>query len=298
MNERKCVRCDQPARDTGLLCDRCMGQLARSLGDVAALAEDSHDLTTELVVTFARLGRLGDNGGRRSAESPVPYDDRAREAFWVLENTLSTWARDLLEHIDPPHGPSHPDCLHPSCNRLRTWQPSSARPSAVATWLLGRLEQIRHHPAADECHDEITAAVLAVEHVVDRPMTRWYAGPCTGSTEDGPCDAELYAAPKAETFTCRDCGTAYDVAERRSWLLDEAREAFAHAELIATALTSLGQPLTSAMVRSYAHRCQIFPRTVDLLGRPLYRVGDVMDVHQEVLSRRAEQQAKRGRAVA
>jgi hypothetical protein len=46
--------------------------------------------------------------------------------------------------------------------------------------------------------------------------------------------------------------------------------------LIAQAASWLGQPVTSAMVRGFAHCSRLASHGTDRLGRPLYRVGGVL----------------------
>lgn len=297
MSDNRCVRCnDETPRDRGALCDHCTGKLTKALGDVAALTQASHEeappklLAAELDVTATRQSRAADNAGRRSAVQPLPFDWDAADLVWALHNTLGTWVRDLAGD----HAPL----------------PTDTSP-ALAEWLLNRIEQIRHHPAAEQIHDEITACVWTVERAVDRRPARWYAGPCGATftselhvqTQAEPvakvesvCTAELYAAVGAETIRCRVCGTDYDVADRRKQLLDAAEDHLAHAELIGQALTSLGQRVAPERLRQWKHRGRLVPRGVDLLGRPTYRVGDVLDLLAEdarLEERRAAKQAQR-----
>jgi hypothetical protein len=79
--------CGQPAPDA-YLCSRCTRQLRRTLADVPTLA-------TELDTVLARATAYNDHHGGRSADKPLPIDERASEAAWVLRNTLTTWARIL-----------------------------------------------------------------------------------------------------------------------------------------------------------------------------------------------------------
>lgn len=309
--------CGTPATGTARICDDCLGRLERALGDVRALTRRrDKDLARELEVTVYRQNRTGDGtSGRRAAKDDewLPWNQPAAEAGWVLGNTLTTWARVLLDGERPLprlEGPTHERrCLHPSCTTLRKAReqyPTSTDPADLAAWMLHRLPQVRQHPAAEQLVDEIVIAVRAVEHAVDRPSERWYAGPCGGrhvtvdddtSTElEVDCDAELYAAPGAEHITCRQCGTNWDVADRRKWLLAEAEDALAYAELIAQALSALGQPLKGDRVRKWVERQRLVAHGTDLQGRPLYRVGDVIDLLTEdarLAEKRAAKQAER-----
>ena len=86
---------------------------------------------------------------------------------------------------------------------------------------------------------------------------------------------------------CPACSTEHDAATRREWLLEAARDQLLHAGWMAAALSALlGEQVTDAQVRGYAHRGRIVAHGTDERGRPVYRVGDVLDM------------VERGRAVA
>lgn len=239
--------CDRPRRGDENVCGACSGQLARALGDIPAL-------TRELDTTLSR--QASSTGGSRSAETPLPYDPRASEVGYVLRNTLVEWVRAVSAQ-------THSNYIWP---RETT--------TSLARWLLARHKDLCAHPSAAEAVDEIGAAVRAAERIIDRPAERWFAGPCD-------CDARLYAAPGAPTVTCRDCGSRYDVAERRAWLMDACEDQLAYGALIAQALTSLGQPVTPERIRKWAERGRIVAHGTDLRGRPQYRVGDIIDLVAE-----------------
>lgn len=244
MSEPLCAveSCGRPVKDA-TVCQSCSDRLAAALGDVPALAD-------EIEVTVTRQSRMADRkDGPRSATRPLVFDMDASIMRDALRNTLSTWIREIT--YDGETLPS--DTI-----------------GGMARWLLvpRRLERIRHHPAAGEAVDEITACVRTAEHNVMGPSLRWYAGPCD-------CGLDLYVVPSAALVRCRSCGTEYDVAARRDWLLETAEDTLAHAALIAQALTVLESPVKVDRIYKWAERGRIADRGVDPRGRPLYRVGDV-----------------------
>jgi hypothetical protein len=310
--------CDRPVPDQAYVCPVDAGRLERDLGDVPALA-------AELVTTWARQARTGERGGhsRRAAE-PLPYDPDASHDLDTLANTVATWARHIAEErgltgADLEPGPVCARCKHGSCSRLadqraRTLPHAGRDPRAVATaaarWLLaGRhVEWLRHRPEAPEAWDELRHAIALARRAIDRDQPRWYAGQCGADTiaaqvlaavfgGPGRCEAELYARPGATRIVCPDCGTEHDADARQAWLLDSARDVLAHAELIGRAATALGKPITPAMVRGYARpeRRLIVERGTDTAGRPLYRVGDVLDQYDRIQAERARRGAIRAR---
>jgi hypothetical protein len=247
---------------TSQICGACAGQLVRALHDVPFLA-------AQLRVSLSRQASRTVGGG--STVIPLPYGERASEAAWVLRSTLVGWVQVLAERDSGSFGPFCPQCEHVSCGiiRLGPWPDDTLQ--AMARWLWLRHERLTRHPAADEAHDEITSAVRQAERAIDRHAERWYAGPCV-------CTEDIYARPGAAMVTCPACGSQYDVAERRGYLLEAAEDTLAGATLIAQALTSLGQPVTPDRVWKWAQRGRIVAHGTDLRGRPLYRVGDVIEL--------------------
>lgn len=265
--------CNQPVRDS-LVCQSCADALAEALGDVPALAG-------ELETTITRQSRLGTGG--RSSNRPLVFAWDPSVMRNALRNTLTTWTRVLHD----THGGELPADTIP----------------AVARWLLARVDWLRAHPAAAEAVDEITACVDDCRRAVDRPPELWYAGRCGYIGDEQrmiqavygepatPCEADLYATPGAGIIQCPRCKATYNVEQRRTWLLDAVDDTRAHAELIARALSRLGQPVTSAMIRGYAHRGRLVPHGVDHHGRPTYCVGDVRRLLIEQAKKETEKQA-------
>lgn len=232
--------CDAPVQDA-TVCSHCAGRLEEALGDVPALWAD-------LELTLTRQGVISQRAGGRSAETPVPWDQRASDASWVLRNTLSTWMRDLAHE--------------------REYYPPD-RIDGITGWLLSRIERIRHHPAGGECVDEILEAVANARRAVDRPAGRWYLAPCDH------CDTDLYAKAGARWARCGVCGAEYDVHGRKQQMRHTLEDQLFGATDMADVLRHLGVSVTPAMVRGYAHRGRLTARGGE---RPLYRVGDVLDI--------------------
>lgn len=245
-----------------------------------------HGLGREIEATVARQTATGKREGGRSSSKPLPFNDRVATIAHRVHNTLGTWVRDLHDGTEP-------------------WPVDDV--VAFAVWLQARLHRIGQHPAAAGIERDVRGVVAALRRAVDRPADRWFMGPCDvdGCTEehvlvndDGSSRlvaraTEMYATPGAETVRCPRCHTEYAITERRAWLLAAAEDQLAHAELIGRAAPALGIEITPSMIRNYADRNRIVAKSVDLQGRPLYRVGDVITVAQEVLERRALQAARR-----
>lgn len=223
------------------ICGGCGRQLADALGRVPFLV-------AELDVVLTKQVRAGDRTHSRSATVPLPYDPAASQAAHRLYRALASWRMRLEGR--PSHEPSI---------------------TADAEWLAGHVDQLRQLANAAVAFGELTRAVDAADRIVDLRPELWYAGPC------GNCQADTYAQPGAGYVRCR-CGWQADAAERRAWLLQAAEGTLAHAALAAQALSRLGQPVTGAMIRGYAFRGRLTAHGTDRLGRPLYRIGDLVDI--------------------
>ena len=85
--------------------------------------------------------------------------------------------------------------------------------AAMAKWLLGHVEWLRHHRAGHEAVEELTAAVWEVARVIDRPSNRttFLLGPCP----EFECTGEVRVfIPANEDWpahmSCRVCGARWD----------------------------------------------------------------------------------------
>lgn len=252
-----CTDCGRPVADNAYICQRCTERLEYAISEAPAYA-------AELETTRLRQSRTGSAGVgvlSRSYEKPLPWDEHAAETANHLRAILVSWARLISEDrgVDLPSAPH------------------------LATWLLGHVEWLRHQSFADDVLDEITTAVASARHAVDLRPELAYAGPCRAEVEveDGVhacCTADLYVPTGQAAVRCKECSAEHDVASRQRWLLDAVQDQLAHAGMLSSAVSRLGQSVTSSMIRNYAARGRIVAHGLDLKGRPLYRVGDLLDL--------------------
>jgi hypothetical protein len=289
-----CDLCAGRLADTAYVCSPCTDKTRADLLRIAELA-------TEVEAAILKLVRYG-GSGQGSGERPVPWDDVRAGRAAAVGNTVSTWARHVAEShgipVEPPRVPraagplcyhgqalplldrAKPPCRHYSCAEIGTRR-SDLGVAIAASWLAehGQMEWLRHQREAAEAMAELREAAREVERIVDRPRDRWYAGPCWEDLPTGGrCEVELYAVPGARVVRCRECRAEHDAAGRKAWLLAEARDVLAHAALIAAALTALGMPVAVGTVYSWASRGRIVAHGSDTLGRPLYKVGEALDL--------------------
>jgi len=255
------TNCGRPAPDA-TVCTACANRTAAGLREAA-------DLWPELAVTIARLDRMGDpspRAGRPAPASPIrpggdpatdkatgwpsglPVNLAASETADVVRNTITTWARVVADEVgaDPPDG-----------------MPELMR------WLAGRMEWVRHKPWAAEAVDELGEVPRLLTKAMDRPPPRRYLGPCGG------CKADLYARRGAQHARCA-CGATAPVAEVLAELDKLARaHAYTASEIEAA------YRIRADRIRQWAARGRITQRGTDRLGRPLYLLGDVLDLAQK-----------------
>jgi hypothetical protein len=258
--------CDRTMPGTATICGACSADLVRALADVPWLVQ-------ELDIVLSR--QTSKVGGGRSAETPLPYGERASDATDPLRNALVGWVQDLGEREPPQRfGPACAACGHPSCALLA---PLHDTIPSMAAWLHARSYWLLRHPAVVEIYAEITGAVYGARRAIDRPPGYVYAGPCNA------CDIALYAKPGARDVRCRECRAVYDVEGRREWMRRECEHLLGSSSWVAMVCTGLGVPVAESTVRMWVKRGKLQPRdhAATFTGkarRPLYRVGDVIAV--------------------
>lgn len=246
--------CGKPTPETTYVCSDCTSDLRATLLNMPVLLED-------LTLTMSKQRRFGDPvGGGKAADTGLPFNMAAANVLHELRYELLATVRLCLTS----NVPSGHDLVR---------QPA-AQPAAMAAWLLDRVDGIVGQPWAPGALRVVGIAARA-EYVIDAPAERTFAGPCD------QCGNDLYARAGKLRVTCHDCGLAYDLVARRKWLLTMVNDRLATATEIARALTSLRVPVTAERIRQWKHRDRIEPKSHDRLGRPLFRVGDVVHLLDE-----------------
>lgn len=290
MNEPTCA-CGQPLRDA-TFCTSCAYRLDEYIAQVGAY----RGLAWDLQVGASRQDSITRPTGRPDITdrddvrqwpgtlrpTAIPYADVPSAAARALHIVLRRWAdlvaRETGLHDWKPSGHAGPTCArchHFTCQLIRPPVLPPPGLGELAVWLRPRVGWLRHHPAGQQAHDEITTAVRDARRAVDRPASRTYVGPCDR------CGADMYVRHGAAAVVCGECEEAYDVETRRRWLLAAAEDVLGTTTEIARALTSLAQPVTEEMIRGYAHRGRLLARGRRLTGTrpvPVYRLGDVANI--------------------
>jgi len=288
-----CPICGKPIHDNAYICGPCGQTLTKALNHIA-------DLHSELDVTLTRQARIGSTNGAPPpppevdtdpqpknvilwgvAVQPLPFHLGASKVAQDVGNTISTWARVILEERgmelppipEPPIGPvcNPTECKHESCTVIR-WHVRESETVHAAKFIAGYVWWLRRRPEAPEAYSDLLAVASQLERIIDNPPTLKYAGPCN------VCRKDLYVREGAGVVECRPCGMTYDMAGRREWLLEAAEDRLERAAHIARAVSDLGSPISADRIRVWAMRKRLFSHAADNMGRPLYRIGDVMEL--------------------
>lgn len=234
----------------------------------------------------------------------VGEESRGTKVADESRNTVTTWTRVVLEEWPPIETPLCDDALCRRCNPIRAEQwrrrEPTARPGrdgqptvstrAACVYLTRMIRHIASAEWAGELFDEMLHVEAELRRLVDNPPERWYAGPCTVGQDDlnyaALCGTDLYASIERDAVTCPDCGTQYDIAQRRDWLLAAAEDRLETAQNLAHALILLAGIKTDERrlanrIRQWSARGRIAVRDTVLEGnklRPRYRLGDALDL--------------------
>lgn len=259
------ARCSVPASDDRRICSPCGADLQKYLAEIPAHAR-------QLELSLARQTASAGSYRPRGHERPLPYDQRASEALGVLKAVLVGRVRDLAESGAERHARRPVDTV-----------------DGCALWLLARLDVLVVHPAAECIVDEIAGAVRCAVRAIDRAPVRVYAGPCGAAvvpisyqalpeSADLICNRDLYAIVGDAWVRCT-CGAEYDVAGRRTWLLEAARDVvLAKHEILRAIPSLLGEDVKDTRFRQWLKRGRLHAHGLDVQGRETYRVGDVLDL--------------------
>jgi hypothetical protein len=177
----------------------------------------------------------------------------------------------------------------------------------AARFIAGNLEWARHHPEAGEMFSDIEACARVVRGIVRGPAAQRYLGPCgalwsrgfaaevngtliTSQEDLPPCEGDVYARDEASTGRCRTCRAEVSTAERQAWLDSVVREHNFRAASIAEA-----HGVNVNTIRTWHARGLLLPHGEDRLGRPLFNVGEVLDLFRDAAVRRAQRESVKAR---
>jgi hypothetical protein len=304
----QCVQCEADMDDTAYACARCASLAAEKLAVVVQLTPEAR------AVSWGLSGR-SEGGGSGKPGSRSPGNDDAMDALGEVQNTLTTWARHVAEERGGdlyPVGPTDPIVIAAEALRVQ-------------------VEWLRHRAEVDEAFRDFAQAAGRMRYVVDGPGAKKYLGPCgapylcdgiavgdqgqpcaeCGAPESHPahelrtCEGDVYGPAGGRSGRCRTCGAEVDQGERRAWLDEQVRDKAFRLAHIADAYGLKLKTLrdwaaerpevraeNGAIIRS-AKPAKLRVHGMDLQGKQLFLVGDVLDLAREAARKRAENEARR-----
>lgn len=237
----ECVVCGAGIDDSGYLCGKHAGLLARNLVFVA-------DGATELQTTITRQDRIGEGAGGRSAVSAVPFNEAAALVEAEVRSLVLPWARRIADRA------SARVALRMARARAAG---RSAELAAAASLIHGHLRQLRARPDVEDLYRDIDTAYRRLARVCDIPLYLVDLGLC--GTEG--CDGRLLAQPGARQTRCRSCGAPWSVAAVSDMLLDWAGDQLYTASklehLLNRLLPDLPRRVKAGTIRSWGKRGMI-----------------------------------------
>jgi hypothetical protein len=259
-----CRICRAPSRDHAYYCDPCRTKLDIALGNMTWLDE-------QIDVSITRQKGVNLNsGGSKSAETPIPWHDKAAEARRHLHGILVLWVKY---------------CTDENVRGTPTWAPRDNLPS-MARFLLHCTHGLSLLDIGPDAHDEITKAVADCERIIFwKKRSRSYLGPCEARTLDedghdvGVCTGDVYAEEDADIGKCDLCGEGVTVVIRQGELNKKLDSRLCTAAELARICVYLGLDAPRDKVRKKVHYWHAHKRIVshatDPAGDPMFRYGEV-----------------------
>lgn len=279
MSEANCVRCERPTPD-GHACHHCgITKPTTQLHQIADMTPAARDIAqgTARRTTTNTTGKPGPQ---------TPIDLGATSRLDAVQIALTAH----VDHIGTTRGITRP------------WFNHHADPiAAAAQWLITNgLEWMRHRGRDDANRflTDIDICTRIITGIARGPIAQKYLGPCgalistlsdeTGELVAEECQGDIYAREGATAGRCRTCGAEVSTDLRRAWLDTEVRSHAYRAAEIAGAY-----PINANTIRSWAHRGILHEHARDTDGKPLYLLGDVLDLATADVTRRAANQTRR-----
>lgn len=223
-------------------CDRALDHgvvCSTCIGEAVAVLRRMPDVLAELQVTLAKQGRTGEREPGRSERYGLPLHLGAFDALSRCDVLLGYWSSWVARKT------------HVARNRR------GGRAAQIGL-LLANVNWVASQDLAVRFVDDLTTWHRTSLALVDLEPDRWYAGPCPG------CGRDQYVKRSLTHILCT-CGELTDVAQRRELLMSKVAD-------------HLATPVTPSQIRGWVHRGRLVAKGRNRDRRPLYRIGDVLDL--------------------
>lgn len=297
-----CPNDDKPIHDGAWICIDCGTTLRRALANIIDLRDDldatiQRQARTRTAGTYIETGPFSaTNEPPIPNEEPAPANLGAIETAYVVDSTVTTWTRDLIETT----GATLPEPAPPRFTLARQWPTCPivpTHPVARAALLLWRhVDWWRRRQEAPEFYSEMLAVEDDLKRAVDT-VTRdsMSIGRCPIEWPDGDgimrtCGGDVRArsAPTGTTLAdmrrgssplprCRRCHTEASVEWWQERIMPEVAAAVTTNDLIGVIAFELQWPVTHDQIRQWKARGKIESVGKDDKGRTLYDHRDVIE---------------------
>lgn len=252
-------RCGKPTRDHAYVCDECLGDLSKMLGDVPWLVEQL-DITLQRSrgVDYTALG------GSPSSERPLSLHPGAFEASQALRTALVMWVRFCSEES------------------IRHQSASNALPAddlvSLSRWLMWRVDGLGLSDLGSDAVSELTRAIGKCRMVIDRPAERQYSGPCE-------CGRDLYHRPGAKLTKCPACEREYNIEELLEWMRAGVMGRLVTAREGSTLLGRFDLSTAQGTIDKWHERKRIVDHGSNAEGHRVYLIDDLFKLAAHAASK-------------
>lgn len=267
MSEMTC-NCGKPTRDDAYVCDECLSDLARRLGEMPWVVEQ-----LDITLTKARGVDYSANSGRGN-NIPLAHKDvdddgdaQADQATMLVYHHGASKAMGKLRHEIVQ--------MIRFCDEenVRHQSPHAGYPAdtleAMSAWLLWRVDGLAFVDMAGEFITSVIAAIGSAKRVIDRPADREYSGPCE-------CGRDLYVKPGSKIAKCASCEAEYDVADMQEWMRTAAAGKLFTAREGTTLLGRLDMATPQGTIDKWQERGRLEVRGHNAEGHRLYSLDDLI----------------------
>jgi hypothetical protein len=271
----KCLSCKAQTENEFYLCWDCLDHLRGVIEDIPLIM-------AELDVNVAKLsvrGKPGAGGsGGSSIHGAAPVDQTAVDVKHDLKKGVVAAAAAVARI-------SHD---HPAV---------SSNTEQVCVWLAEKADWFALNPSLAEWHGRLLRLYRKACATIDIPPDTMTVGVCGALVACGwPenfesfagdlwCTRELVIRPGQGTITCRDCGTLWDVHQRRKDALEAAWLEPVRPGAIAAALKGWGMAVTLNAVQHWIKKGLLIPADEEG-GYKRYRLVEAHELAHRIQLRR------------
>jgi hypothetical protein len=245
--------CDRPS-DDWIVCRVCAALFEQVLAEMPWMLD-------ELDTVITQQTRYTTESSGKSADTPMMFNVKASDMRGKLVTELDTAARMVADS--------------------NGWKLSHTDAAGASRWLMRSLTAIRLHEAGALIVDGIMATNAGCLWVIDRPAAKQYLGDCPQTHGEAAliekCQGRIYGRQGKDRASCDTCGTEWEAALLREFLLKQLDDRLCTASEIAHLSTYLGLLAGREQVRKRINQWHTRGLIVSHETKPdaMFRFGEV-----------------------